>query len=82
MWRGQSKDGLKIMSLEHLEGLVLLGHLLRGQGVLVGGQGRRGRGLGGGDRRGRDHNRGGEAAGHGARRLDVMLLLNLKCGNM
>ena len=75
MWRGQSKDGLKIMSLEHLEGLVLLGHLLRGQG-------RRGRGLGGGDRRGRDHNRGGEAPGQGARGLtDVMLLLNLKCGN-
>ena len=65
------------MSLEHLESLVLLGDLLRGQGLLVGGHRGRWWGLGCGDWRGRDHHRGREASGHAARGLDLMLL-NLK----
>ena len=63
MRRSQSEDGLEVMSLEHLEGLILFGHFLRGQGLLVRGHRHRGRGQGGGGGRGWDDYRGGEATG-------------------
>lgn len=78
MRRSQSEDGLEIMSLEHLEGLILFRHFLRGQGLLVRGHWHGGRGQGGGGGRGRDHYRGGEAPGAGGLGL-MLLLLNLKC---
>ena len=78
MRRSQSEDGLEVMSLEHLEGLILFGHLLRGQGLLVRGHRHRGRGQGGGGGRGRDHYWGGEASGVGGLGL-MLLLLNLNC---